>query len=386
MQEEATQTLASNHFVIVSFEWDGLEIAKHWHGIPIVCEDPKPIARFQHHCMRLHLRYSPKSKRAKGLQSFLIVAADLPQFCGEMMQWAFFNVRSPVPMLTTLRDTPSDKIHSIEHPDASATAPAPVSTKIQLRSVVQPMTAALETSLLKPLENMILGLQKVQIIGSVLTNNVDALTTRMGPRVVWLEPMAWRALEVAQDIKRRRDLFVTQGELSHAVAMYQITSYAQQACRLFHLPQKSFNSDSELPIALLQREILDSAVTQGFLQLKLGSVHGASICTVTVARSRDFLQNLPTQSLVLPDEGKRMSCYQGARWFHLVMNLIMKRDAQWLGVYISHLSLVRSECGEWPNDQDFTARLEHDIKVMQNIRDRREVSDRTHFSDDRTTH
>lgn len=57
--EEASETLPSNKFVLVSHVWPGLSILKHQIGLPIVMENQTHGAAFKSHALRVHLQAAP---------------------------------------------------------------------------------------------------------------------------------------------------------------------------------------------------------------------------------------------------------------------------------------------------------------------------------------
>lgn len=87
----ASKVLASNHLVVVSYECDGLDQAKHAHDLPIICEDQGAVAKFNGHVLRVHIRHWSKERHRHGIRCFLMLASDLPRFCGELMQWGLLN-------------------------------------------------------------------------------------------------------------------------------------------------------------------------------------------------------------------------------------------------------------------------------------------------------
>lgn len=267
IREEALKVLVSNHFVMVSFKWNALQVAKHIHGLPIVCEDQKAVAKFKDHHLKVNIHHGHKGLRTgtsgKG-RSFLMLAVDLPLFCGEMMRWELLMAPSPDNILVHLRDSPPNKLHIIkQNLDGVHSV---VTTKIQLRSTEgSPMDTALETRLLDPFQSMIANSLRVEIMDSLQPEKSRALAELMGPRLVFLKPMSWLAVEVAQNIKRSADELVVQGDFDRALAKYHMVMDAQEAYRLLSSPPEVWRSDSGIPLGLLQRIVMDAAVTASFI-------------------------------------------------------------------------------------------------------------------------
>ncbi|KAK5136222.1 hypothetical protein LTR08_003829 [Meristemomyces frigidus] len=292
IQKEASEMLASNHFVVVSFCWKTMEIAKHHYHLPIVCEDQKAVARFKHYSLRVGIIHGAEKMRSQGTQSFIMLAADLPLFCGEMMQWSYLNTGTGCTVATAVRNSSPHTLALVEPPAWRVGAAMSVTIQV-LTPADTPMQASRETWLLRPFEGMIIKLQKVTIFGCLRTDKAKALAQYMSPQMVFLKPMAWRAADVALKIKHRGDDLVRTGDIQRAIDTYQLIAFPRVCCPLMHLPEGALDSDTELPVKLLLQTIMDAVLTMGFLQLRLGKLDAATRTTVEMNAIREYFCELP---------------------------------------------------------------------------------------------
>ncbi|KAK5704581.1 hypothetical protein LTR17_021777 [Elasticomyces elasticus] len=242
INNEAAHTLALNRFVVVSAKWLQLRTLKHLHGLPIVCEDPAAVAKFSHHIMRVHTQSGYKEDHVEGMTSFVIVAADLPIFCGTLMQWIFLLMASPSNILMHARSGTLPELLDLQSP---ATIPPAITTKIQLRS-------------------------------TVARHKVDALRALMGPETVSLSPIIWRAFEVAASIKGAADELLAKNDAQHALRRYQLVVNGVQQSFLWQLTPHIYRAQCQVPLALLLRKAADAAVIAGFLALSLDDFSAAT--------------------------------------------------------------------------------------------------------------
>lgn len=231
------------------------------------------------------------------------------------MQWAFFNTPLPSSVLVRLRDeeTGEMKKEPLEIGTDPGFASSFVRTKVQLRTLENaPMTATLEASLLRPLEDMIIGGQKVVIINSSNANHAAALKHRIGPSLTWLLPMVWRMLEVAQSTKRSGDEPLKPGLLAPALDIYHVFLSCRESCQLLHVPPECFDSECELPFHLFWRTFLEAVVTAGFTRLKLGDVQRARVACNRAKVLDELMQNATRRDARLQDRQLDVPCIQAS--------------------------------------------------------------------------
>lgn len=101
INEEASEILKSNEFVVVSYKLPLLPKHFHLQSVPIVCEHPSAVARIRFHVLRLHVQGSKGALRAspanehKGVNSFCVVADDLLLLC-RAIQYVLYAMPFPV--------------------------------------------------------------------------------------------------------------------------------------------------------------------------------------------------------------------------------------------------------------------------------------------------
>ncbi|KAK5123329.1 hypothetical protein LTR85_002760 [Meristemomyces frigidus] len=339
IQQEAGEILASNKFVLVSFEYDDLEAAKHAHGLPVVCEDHEAVKRFKHHLLRVHIKSASKRTRTKGMQLFLMLACT-----------TLFHPRDSAPHRLVAVDWNQGK------------KSPPVTATLRLRSTnFKPMTVALQSQLLKPFQDMIAISQKVTVMSSLpAPAHAQALAQLMGPQMAFLQPVAWRAVAVAQAIKSRAHELVAAGDLQTAADRYDLLVNSQISCPLFYLPLRAYNSDGEVAIALLQRIILDAAVTEGFLLLRMSQFADALAITHEIAAMMDSMNSLPSQELVLPESGRFLTCWQTAYWQRILVSFLAQRDGPDL---LDNAKSLQRVC-EDVSDLELARSMQHDAALM----------------------
>ncbi|KAK4547035.1 hypothetical protein LTR36_001256 [Oleoguttula mirabilis] len=364
INQEAREVLASNHFVVVSIDWDGLEQAKHYHSVPIVCEEQKAVAKFKDHHLRVHVQHSFKQKRTQGIRSFLMLAVDLPVFCSEMLQWNFFNNDSLSGVLVTLPGLPPERL-SVISPNVNNRKPVPhMNIKIQLRSITaKPLGAALETRLLRPFQDLTIGPQRVSITGCLQPDKTKAYALFMGAQTRFLKPTAWKALELTQTLKCRGDELVKLGDLTHAVDRYHLVAQLHQSCRLLDLPQTCFQSDVELPVGRMQYTAVDAIATVGFIHLRLGNVDDACSVLSELPYIYGFLRKLPSRDLLMPTDRQKLPCWQAVSWLNALTLFLTDRHSGHHGGNI--LGLV-DDLRELDESSEHAKRLAHDLYLMHN--------------------
>lgn len=269
VRQEALEILKSNHFIIVSYQWRKLDIIKHWLDISIVTENATHIARFKHHDLRVHLTDSIWCKSEK-VQSFLIIASDLPKFCSAM-QWLFYSVPTSAKLMTHVQGTPPHDTLTQDFPGGHVI----VRTKIQFQDqAISTETPATAKNLLLPFAYMIHGGQKVSVINTSdsLKSEVEALVTRMGPKIVWTTAMAWHMIESVTNLKSTADQLVQEDDLRRARTRYEVIWSTFKACPVFHLQDAAYALDPDLSLfaAYLCCTMLDAVTMNGFLNIRLG--------------------------------------------------------------------------------------------------------------------
>lgn len=83
------------------------------------------------------------------------------------------------------------------------------------------MTPNLESQLLTPFSNMVLGSQNVTILDSTQDQTiVDNIKRQMGPQFIFPKAMCWSFVETTQNFKHQADALVTSGEYRLATIKY----------------------------------------------------------------------------------------------------------------------------------------------------------------------
>ncbi|KAK3630041.1 hypothetical protein LTR56_017685 [Elasticomyces elasticus] len=262
ISEEASSVLALNSFVVVSAQWNGLKIAKHYHDLAIVCEDQTSVAKFKHHHLRVHIRHGMKQKRTEKICSFVIVASELSTLC-DMLQWSFLNTPSPSQMLVPAATGSRQEVFLVG-PTLQFEKDCITHTHLQLLSTkIRPMTVGLERSLLQPFVGVVIGQQKVSITNSLQTQTeIIALQARMGPSYVSHSPTSWTAVSLVRSLKHTADLLLEQGDYVRALIKYSWVSAFVPALQPLLVPEQDYHSLRDGPavaIALLLRLIMDAA-------------------------------------------------------------------------------------------------------------------------------
>jgi hypothetical protein len=98
IRDEANDVLMKNHFVAVSYRWAQLGYWKHSMDLPIVTENQSHIANFQKHILRVHVKGPNRFSKGESLESFLILAADLPRF-RSMLLWHCYCYLPPANLM-----------------------------------------------------------------------------------------------------------------------------------------------------------------------------------------------------------------------------------------------------------------------------------------------
>jgi hypothetical protein len=367
IHDEATELLVSNNFVVISFEWAGLGLIKHVQDVPLVTENQKAVSKFTMHHLRVHIKANSKDLSQVPTHSFLMVASDLPCFC-RTMQWEFFHMRAKGrAVIQRIEEDPKNGYMSFEY-DEGYNGRA-VSTKIQLRSIpAKPMSAALQATLLKPFENMTILTQNVKLMDLASHDlSVTVLQKRMSPKVVFVKPMVWRALELAQDLKRMGEEMILRNLSTRAYLKYQALIFAMKDCRLLNFNRLAYlYTDIEAPIVVLHQTILDGALTASFSRLKFGATRDCNDMLSAALPSIRFLSTASMQS------GQKNATILAINWFGVLLTIV-EFDAQHLPTRRGDLAdvLRTIDADQYPV---LAERISHDLCVVDRILAKRSVS------------
>ncbi|KAK5123330.1 hypothetical protein LTR85_002761 [Meristemomyces frigidus] len=254
--------------------------------------------------------------------SFLIVAAELPAFC-KVMQWTSLDAKSPRPVVTVKEHPATGKPQGIMPREETRTLS--VVTHIQLVSAHgTEVTPALEAYLLQPFECMIIGAQKVQILGGVDVERTGALQALMGPRTTYLRPMAWRWFELVQDLKRAGDSLLSRGAIRGALDKYALVAETRGGPMVGILPG-NYDQECEIPLALMMRIMMDATVTAGLLHLRLGDLDQAAHMVKQGQHMRHYLsRRLTNRDFIGQHNGRFLMCYQTWVWLRESVDILRR--------------------------------------------------------------
>ncbi|KAK5704449.1 hypothetical protein LTR17_021872 [Elasticomyces elasticus] len=358
---EANEVLSSNHFVVISAQWTGLDQDIHLHSVPIVCEDSSSVSSFRQHHLRVHLQHPVKAARGPTLVSFVVVAADLPIFCAELMQWKFLMTPSPSGLLVNASSGDQDK-HSKVALRLSKKTPFRVQTKLQLLSTkTKAMTTILESALLAPFSRMIIGQQKISLMNTTQAQDeIDGLQALMGPLHVSFAPMIWRAFGIAEQIKSTADQLLVQGDIKRALLKYTLLSTGAPQLHVLKFPPEEIRCDTQIAMALLMRKVMDAGATAGFIQLRLGDMAGAYKVFQEVLAMEDRIAELPNQELLCPNP---IRYRQAVNWFMALTAFVTDIPLDALTEIRGRLFTLVAEVENTP----YLPELRHDIIALTNV-------------------
>lgn len=287
------------------------------------------MARFKSYSLRVHIQHPQKDLGAllkaqgSGVQSFLMLAADLSIFC-DVMQWILLTLPSSCEW-SSIKDGPPEarSYEIVTCSNRGVKQDYVVRTKLQLRSITtKRMTQELEYALLREFERMIIGRQKVSVISSVRSDtHTRILKETMGPECVWTKAVAWRVLEIADKIKHDNDRLVSTGSLALAAEKHEM-QYHITKCMLFRLPKQFYGEDNEIPIGLAVRTVIDSLVTAAFLYIRLRAFNKAENCAGALADMGEVLASLPDHSRILWYGGRYLVCLNAGFWLRGMLHFL----------------------------------------------------------------
>ena len=352
-----------NTFVVISFQWKGLEVTKHSMNTPIVTENRTHVARFRSHSLRIHITAPEGDARETPVLSFLMLAVDLPQLC-DFLQLLFFTRRPPCKIAVRLQ--PDSNLKWLLLHDPEALPGSRIRTQLQLRAPHgNSMSVACGDSLLRPFKTLVMGDQQVTIkdpTGHTLSG-FQGLQNLMGPQVVWLAPIAWRMFEITCKMKVDADALMDLNLLQLAAQKYTAI-ICMLNTRIFHLPLASYDWESALPIGLLLRLMLDVAITAGFIGIYLDNSALAQAMILTLDTTWEFLYSLPDPHSVLhPIDPTELEVCHLVRWLSCIVELIYEDRPRAPGVFplsLSMAAMADGGCGT----VTYVQHVQHDLGLF----------------------
>ncbi|KAK5113641.1 hypothetical protein LTR62_003268 [Meristemomyces frigidus] len=325
MRAEGKEILASNHFVVITLEWDMLDIAIHWHDLPIVSQHAKSIAKFQHHCMRVKLQNPMSERHANPKWNIIVLASDLPRLCSLVVPWSFARTPSLSPFYF---DTPTGTVKSIQALSPALKDNCILQTSIHMITTkARPMTSSLEEELLAPFHAMIVGRQNVSFLNTTRTAQTTALQARMGPNYISGLAALWQLIDIARQIKESIDKLVSEHDLDLAMAKYHWLGAMISDQRVLALPSSEYDGGSAQAATLLLRIALDAYTTATFLQLRSGDIDAAWQLEKDAQQIWARIPKLPLTETVGQVHERYLPCRQAVAWLHHLCTFVTKRDA-----------------------------------------------------------
>lgn len=367
IRNEALDTLRANHFVVVSHQIVGLDVAKHWNDLPIVTEYASHVARFKQHALRIHIKASapllnPIPGHHEKVKSFLMIAKDLPAFA-TVMRFFFYTIRPNADTLFVAKPLAA-KEHEVQ--ELTTLLPAhrgDIVTQIHLRNLAgRSPDPSVAEKWLQPLYNCIYGRQKVIVLNCEGRDDfVKSLQLAMGPKTIWPTAIAWHMLAGLRGLKQDADELAESGDYKTASIQYGKMWHLSGSYLLFHLEDVAYEMDLTFPLALVCQVLLDAATMTILLDLRtrqdshmqfVGVLEQIGRMTSRLPyglrRLGGFFNGVPSGQLF----------HASSLWMMKTMYFLSFRDAATLDDLVSTFDMIQ---GYAPDDE----RIAHDAAFVK---------------------
>ena len=224
ISEEATKILRSNNFIKVSANWLYLVSQSRMHGIPLVYGATGGSAHFGHAC--LDIRVSIPESRKDLITTLVVLEPDLPACC-DMFQWITMTRKYPSPVV--LKNGEIDvRPALIGWPPAleggySTEATFSCGKRLGLEARLR---------MLQSLGQLVIGRQEVRLHG-VQGPAVEQLQGKMGPRVVYAVPLAYRILDIVTRMRQVAGELQCSGDTKRALRTFEAACKAWEVLPIF---------------------------------------------------------------------------------------------------------------------------------------------------------
>ena len=268
IHEEASETLRSNKFILISPVWPGLSIFKHQIGLPIVMENQTHGAAFKSHALRVHLQASSSSLRYAGMEnakpaSFLMVSHELQSLCF-LFKYLYTACETSAQQVTHRGGNQASNLHLSKKPYAKLANPT---LKIFVQD--EAMSSKSIKSLLEPFRTVSFGMQNVKVldIGNELQGYAQDLKHKMAPRSVWTKAQAWDWFEIIRELKAQGDQYVNVGDLASAEMRYGFVLRFAMGPAIHSVQREAYTPETSKIMKMIDCVILMCAVAENAVQI-----------------------------------------------------------------------------------------------------------------------
>jgi len=191
----------------------------------------------------------------------------------------------------------------------------------------------------------------------------------MDPKVVYASALAWRMLDLVQDMKRSADGLVEAGRLDVAVDRYNYIIGITKSNAVFHFKINAvFDTHCSTPLGLVNRVIMDTTATGGFLLIRQGDLKTAAALSRAASWLLNFHATLPDcHRIITPQSGRdNILGAQAPSWFNILVGFLTKRPPRDLVPMHQVLQNLSGMLGDRPH-------LSHDIGVLKVFTESAEV-------------
>ena len=246
-------------------------------------------------------------------------------------------------------------------------------TNIQFQN--KDATAEIAQRLLAPFQKLIHGNQRVNIQHAplALSEQVQDLVLVMSPRAVWVNALAWYALQGCQkDLAEAREA-LEAGDLENAIERYAPVRCMSALRCFFGLPQAFYHSKTGIPIAFLCFCIFDAGVTELNLCVRLGGTYQARIYSILEGLDilMGFIPRLPEalQEIIKPVSELKLDLDQPLPGICCVLwcGEMIDPTEDRLHIVLHHLQVAASQLQGDPY-------FDHDLKLVKALYEDQDVS------------
>jgi hypothetical protein len=369
IHREAREVLVKNHFVVVSYRWLNFGRWKHALDLPTVTENQSDVAKFQAHVLRVHVKGPNECSKGQQVESFLMVAVDLP-ILRSLLVWHCYCCPPPAKFM-------AEQVAQPYFLEVTPGVKNGITTLLELRTTgITEFPTKLASWILDQFAGFSHGNQKVKIqaFPQELANKVARTISTMSPKVVWLTALVWSVLEFSEDLSNTAERFALGdqfGQLAfkHTALNYMLREFLCWFSAMPVPPELYDVRDFQLPVTALQCLYLSSMLTESFIGIRTHPYEKSYKMQLEVMES--FVHNISGAPEPLKSDTLKHiidgDLHHMLMWFSVLVDFFTIRKPANLQEYIHRMDVLAGYVGRVPHfqhDLQFMKRVAHDPRVL----------------------